>query len=198
MNILDPFSKLNVMIKKESKMVPKTEECFLLLKKFEVPEHVIEHSRSVHGVALCLCHLLNRHGERLDQALVEAGSLLHDVAKVRALGTGGNHAQAGARLLGELGFPEVAEIVRQHVVLDAATHHGGITEAEVVHYSDKRVKHTTIVPLVERFRDLKKRYGKSPEALAWLEDLERQSLLLEERLFQKIPVLPEALSEIEE
>jgi putative nucleotidyltransferase with HDIG domain len=198
MNILDPFSKLNVMINKESKMVPTTEECFLLLKKFQVPGHVIAHNRRVHGVALYLCRLLNRHGERLDQAQVEAGSLLHDIAKVRTLETGGNHAQVGARLLWELGFPEVAEIVRQHVVLDTGTDHGRITEAEVVHYADKRVKHTTIVPLGERFQDLKRRYGKSPEAMAWLEDLERRSLLLEERLFQKIPVLPEALSEVVE
>jgi uncharacterized protein len=179
-------------------MIPQAEECFLLLKKFEVPEHVIEHSRRVHGVASYLCRLLNGHGERLDQALVEAGSLLHDVAKLRTSSTGGNHAQSGARLLWELGFPEVAEIVRQHVVLDVEKHHGPITEAEVVHYSDKRVKHTTIVPLLERFRDLKKRYGKTPEALAWLEDLERQSLLLEERLFRKIPVRPEALLEVED
>jgi uncharacterized protein len=186
------------MMKGGNAMVPKTEECFFLLKKFEVPGHVIEHSQRVRGVALYLCHLLNRHGERLDQAQVEAGSLLHDIAKVRTLGTGGNHAQAGARLIWELGFPEVAEIVRQHVVLDSGTDHGRITEAEVVHYADKRVKHTTVVSLVERFQDLKKRYGKSPEALAWLEDLERQSLLLEERLFQKIPFLPEALAEIEE
>ncbi len=186
------------MMKGEKVMVPKTEECFFLLKRFGVPEHVVEHSRRVRGVALYLCHLLNRQGEQLDQAQVEAGSLLHDIAKVRTLGARGNHAQEGARLLWELGFPEVAEIVRQHVVLDAGADHRRITEAEVVHYADKRVKHTTVVPLVERFQDLKKRYGKNPEALAWLEDLERQSFLLEERLFQKISIFPETLAEIEE
>jgi len=179
-------------------MMPKLEEFLLLLKKYEVPEHVIEHSLRVHAVALCLCHCLNARGEQLDQTRVEVGSLLHDIAKMRSLGAGGNHARAGAQLLRELGFPEVAEIVRQHVVLDAGPDHGLITEAEVVHYADKRVKHTAIVPLAERFEDLKKRYGKSPEALAWLEDLERQSLLLEKRIFQRIPILPEDLAEIVE
>ena len=176
-------------------MVPNVEECLLLLKKFQVPEHILAHSQRVQGVALYLCRLLNHHGERLDQALVEAASLLHDIAKVRTLGTGGNHAQEGARLLRELGFPEVAEVVRQHVVLDTGTGQGRITEAEVVHYADKRVKHTTVVPLGERFLDLKKRYGKSPGAMSWLEDLEQRSRMLEERLFQKIPVLPEVVSE---
>ena len=179
-------------------MVPCKDECFLLLERYEVPDHVIEHSRRVHAVALYLCRMLNGHGERLDEAKVQAGSLLHDIAKMKTMGTGGNHAREGARMVWELGFPEVAEIVRQHVVLDVGPDHGRITEAEVVHYADKRVKHTTIVPLVERFEDLKKRYGKGSEALAWLEDLERQSLSLEERIFQKISILPEALAEIRE
>ena len=177
-------------------MIPKPEECFLLLKKFEVPEHVIEHSRRVHEVALYLCQMLKRSGEQLDQAQVEAGSLLHDIAKVRTLGSGDNHSQAGARLLLKLGFPEVAEIVRQHVVLDAGTDPKRITEAEVVHYADKRVRHTAVVSLGERFQDLKTRYGKSPGAQAWLEDLEQQGRLLEQRLFQKIPPLPEDLTGI--
>jgi putative nucleotidyltransferase with HDIG domain len=182
------------MILAEDKMVPKTDECFILLKKYRVPEHVIRHSRVVHGVALCLCQALTRHGEELDQALVEAGSLLHDISKVNSLNTGENHPQAGALLLLRLGYPEVAEIVRQHVVLDEGTPQGPITEAAVVHYADKRVQHTTIVSLAERFRDLKERYGKSSAALAWLEDLEAKSLLLEEYIFQKLPIKPESLA----
>ncbi len=184
------------MILAEGKMVPRTDECFILLKKYKVPEHVIRHSRVVHGVALSLCQVLTRHGEELDQALVEAGSLLHDISKMKSLNTGESHPQAGALLLLRLGYPEVAEIVRQHVVLDEGTPQGPITEAALVHYADKRVKHTTIVSLSERFRDLKERYGKSSAALAWLEDLEAKSLLLEERIFQKLPIKPESLAHL--
>jgi uncharacterized protein len=181
-----------------NEMLPDPEQCLLILKNYHVPEHIIEHSRKVRRLALVLCRLLNRHGEQLDQALVEAGSLLHDIAKARTLGTGGNHAQAGACLLRELGFPGVAEVVRQHVILDAGVEHGPITEAQVVHYCDKRVKHTTVVSLEERFRDLRNRYGQSAEALARLEILERQTFLLEERLFQGIPLLPESMDDTEE
>ena len=177
-------------------MIPKSEDCLLLLKKFEVPEHIVEHSRRVRGVASYLCRMLKRRGERLDLAQVEAASLLHDIAKVKARDRGEGHAQAGARLLLELGFPEVAEIVRQHVFLDPGEDHGRITEAEVVHYADKRVKHTAVVSLGERFQDLKERYGKNFESLALLEDMERQSRLLEERLFRKIPISPDSLAEI--
>jgi putative nucleotidyltransferase with HDIG domain len=177
-------------------MVPTPEECFLLLKKFEVPDHVIDHSRTVRAVALFLCGVLNRCGERLEQGRVEAASLLHDIAKISAMGTLENHAEAGARLLVRCGFPEVADIVRQHVILDPGTNRGSIREAEVVHYADKRVKFATVVPLAERFQDLKERYGKNPEALVWLQKLEASSFRLERRLFEKIPIRPEALANI--
>lgn len=175
-------------------MVPKVEDCLLLLKKFEVPAHIVEHSERVRTVASYLGRLLNRRGERLDLAQVEAASLLHDIAKVNNKNKGEGHAEAGARLLWELGFPEVSEIVRQHVVLDPGMDHGRISEAEVVHYADKRVKHTAVVSLEERFQDLRDRYGKSSEALAWLQEMERQGLLLEERIFQKISISPGALT----
>jgi putative nucleotidyltransferase with HDIG domain len=177
-------------------MIPTPEECLLLLREFGVPQHVVDHSRAVHAVALFLCRILNQHGERLDQGRIEAASLLHDIAKISAMGTLESHAAAGARLLTELGLPEISEIVRQHVILDPGTNGGPIREAEVVHYADKRVKFTTIVPLAERFRDLKQRYGKTPEALAWLERMEAGSSLLEERLFRGIPIAPEALAGI--
>jgi putative nucleotidyltransferase with HDIG domain len=178
-------------------MVPNPEECFLLLRKYEVPENVVEHSRKVHQIALTLCRELNQRGEGLDPAVVEAASLLHDIAKVASFQTRENHSLAGARLLRELGFPEVAEVVRQHVVLDSGLDHGRLTEAGVVHYADKRVKHTKIVSLGDRFEDLKERYGKTPEARSWLDALERQSLLLEDLIFKKIRLSPESLQKID-
>ena len=179
-------------------MVPDAGECYALLEKYKVPPHIVQHSRVVHDVALCLCQMLNRHGEKLDQARVEAGSLLHDIAKMEGLNTGESHPRAGALLLSRLGYPEVAEIVRQHVVLDDGTSQNHITETAVVHYADKRVRHTTVVSLGERFRDLKERYGKTSSALAWLEDLEEKSLLLEERIFQRLPIKPGSLNSLAE
>jgi putative nucleotidyltransferase with HDIG domain len=143
-----------------------------------------------------LCRELNRQDEGLNPGLVEAASLLHDIAKVSSFKTGENHSQAGARLLREEGLGEVAEIVRQHVVLDSGVDHGRITEAALVNYADKRVQYTRVVSLGERFQDLRERYGKTPEARAWLDSLERQNRLLEARIFQKIPLLPECLARI--
>jgi HD superfamily phosphodiesterase len=177
-------------------MVPNVDECYALLKKYGVPPHIVQHSRVVHDVALCLCQMLNRHGEKLDQARVEAGSLLHDIAKMEGLHTGESHPRAGGLLLSRLGYPEVAEIVRQHVILDDGTSQNSVTETAVVHYADKRVRHTTVVSLAQRFQDLKERYGKTSSALAWLEDLEARSFLLEERIFQRLPIKPESLNSL--
>jgi putative nucleotidyltransferase with HDIG domain len=177
-------------------MIPTRDECFVLLREHEVPQHIIQHSRVVYGVALYLCRALILHGEKLDPALVEAGSLLHDITKMKSLEIGEGHPQSGAQLLSRLGYPQVAEIVRQHVVLDDGISSGPVTEALLVHYADKRVKHTTVVSLGERFRDLKERYGKNPAALAWMEDLERKSYKLEQRIFQKLPITPESLASL--
>ena len=174
-------------------MIPTPKECYALLRAYRVPEHIIQHSREVRRLALCLCQELNLQGESLDQAAVEAGSLLHDIAKMEGLQSGENHSQAGARLLRDWGFSEVAEIVRQHVVLDEENPPHPITEAAVVHYADKRVQHTSVVSLSERFQDLKERYGKTPTHLAWLENLEERSLAVEKRIFAKLSIQPESL-----
>ena len=55
--------------------------------------------------------------------LVTAGALLHDLGKTPCLGTLMNHAELGAGILEELGYLHVAQVVREHVHLDAQ-HHG--------------------------------------------------------------------------
>jgi putative nucleotidyltransferase with HDIG domain len=177
-------------------MIPTRDECFALLHEYEVPEHVVQHSRVVRGVALYLCGVLTRQGEKLDPGLIEAGALLHDISKMTSLQVGEGHPQSGALLLSRLGYPEVAEIVRQHVILDDGIYAGPVTEPVLVHYADKRVKHTAIVSLAERFRDLKERYGKTAAALAWMEDLERRTFHLEERIFQTLPITPDSLTSL--
>jgi uncharacterized protein len=174
-------------------MVPTRAECLKLLEDYRVPEHIVEHSRRVFELAICLCRLLNRQGEKLDADKVTAGAWLHDIAKMDGLNTGENHSSAGAHLLKKLGYPEVAEIVRQHVILDDEVYQGPIGEAMIVHYADKRVKHIAIVSLKERFLDLKDRYGKAPAAFVWLENLEERTVNLEKRIFERLLISPDSL-----
>ncbi len=175
-------------------MIPSRNECFLLLQRYDVPPHIIQHSEMVKKIALSLCDFLNDRGGRLNGPMVEAASLLHDIAKMKTLHTGESHAHSGAQIIQELGFIEVAEIIRQHVVLDEEHWDGPVSEAAVVYYADKRVRHTEIVSLVDRFQDLKERYGRTRSAVAWLSDLEKRCFLLETHLFQGLPIGPEMLT----
>jgi len=154
--------------------------------------HIREHSFRVREVAVWLGEHLLQAGFALHLPLIEVGALLHDLGKTPCLGTGENHADWGARVLEDKGYPEVAEIVRQHIFLDPARiacHPFG--EAEIVNYADKRVLHTQVVTLKERFTDLKKRYGQNhPDRLARIRAAELLARALEARLFQPLTVTP--------
>lgn len=170
-------------------MIPTPQECLAILKTHQVPGHIIHHSQIVYQIALYLGKQLNVNGEKLILPLISAGAILHDIAKIGE----DDHARAGAELLIRLGYPEVAEIVRQHVILDKQNI-DKINEAAVVHYADKRVKHTIIVTVAERFDDLRWRYGKTQENLAWLNQLQSTTKEIEKRIFQKIGKDPQAIS----
>lgn len=170
-------------------MIPTPEECLQILKSHQVPEHIIRHSQIVYQIALYLGRELNQNGAELKLPLIAAGALLHDIAKIGE----DDHSRAGAEILIRLGYPEIAEIVRQHVILDQSEIEK-ISEPAVVYYADKRVKHTTIVSLAERFDDLRLRYGKTPEALAWLNRLQETTAGIEKRIFRKIGKDPQSIS----
>jgi len=145
-----------------------------------------------------LAEALCQVGEPLDLSLVEAGALLHDVTKHLSLKTGENHALSAARLLEKLGYPEVARVVARHIFCPPGPPGSPIREEEIVYYADKRVKHTQIVTLKERFEDLKERYGRSVSALIRLDHLYELTKLLERRLFKKLPFGPEKILELED
>jgi putative nucleotidyltransferase with HDIG domain len=153
--------------------------------------HIREHSFLVMEVAKELGQALGAAGFHLHLPLIEAGALLHDLGKTPCLGNGGNHAEWGAAVLEGLGYPEVAQVVREHVYLEAApTDPRPLREAELVNYADKRVLHTRVVSLTDRFADLQGRYGQTPEALGRIEALEAKTRALEEKLFAPLSFTP--------
>jgi putative nucleotidyltransferase with HDIG domain len=160
--------------------------------------HIVRHSELVTDVALLIARKLNSRGQYLDLALVEAGALLHDITKTICIKTKENHAQTGGELLASLGCPAVANIVRQHICLDpGSSDPNAVTEAEVVNYADKRVKHQEVVDIDERFRDVLDRYVKKlPGLQARLEEVQLDTQLLERKIFSKIDISPEQINDI--
>ncbi len=160
--------------------------------------HIVRHSEIVTDVALLIARKLNDSGQNLALALVEAGALLHDITKTMSIKTKENHAETGGELLLSLGYPAVAYIVFQHICLDpGSSDPNTVTEAEVVNYADKRVKHEEVVDIEERFRDVNDRYGdKFPDLKARIEENQLETRLLEKKIFSKIDISPEQLNDI--
>ena len=156
-------------------------------------ENIMTHSLQVCRVATWIGEQLNRQGAAINIDLVKAGALLHDITKTRSIQTGEIHSATGAEYLVGLGYPEVSDIVRQHVKLDLYLDGGQLSEAEIVNYSDKRVLHDRIVSLNERMDYILERYGRALElqdAYTWLQG---KSVDLEIRIFDRLPIPPESL-----
>jgi len=156
--------------------------------------NIREHSFRVMEVARFLGEALTDAGSDLYLPLVTVGALLHDLGKTPCLGTLENHAELGAGILEELGYPHLAQVVREHVHLDGnIMDPRPLREAEVVNYADKRVLHEAVVTLEARFADLKVRYGGTSEALARIKVTEIRTRALEEKIFTSLALDPSNL-----
>ena len=171
--------------------LPTPSDCLALMAAHDMLANIREHSLLVREVARRLGTWLTVAGLDLHLDLIDAGALLHDLGKTACLGTAVNHAEWGAKALDAAGFPEVAQVVREHVFLQPPGQDPRpVREAEVVNYADKRVLHTRVVTLDERFVDLRVRYGKSPEALSRIAGLEQAARRLEAKLFGRLSFDP--------
>lgn len=179
-------------------MIPTREQCLEFFRRYEMLPHIARHSELVADVALLIARKLNIGGQHLDLALVEAGALLHDITKTTCIKTKENHAQTGGELLASLGYPAVANIVRQHICLDPGSSDlNAVTEVEVINYADKRVKHEEVVDIEERFRDVLERYVKKlPGLQARFKQVQVETQLLEQKIFSKIDISPEQINDI--
>jgi putative nucleotidyltransferase with HDIG domain len=177
--------------------VPSVDESYALLKRYHVPDHIIQHSEMVCKVAVFLADKLNSHGEHLIILEIEAAALLHDITKMEGIETRQDHAKTGKELLYKLGFKRIGEIVSEHVKLHEGRNSLPISEEELINYSDKRVLHTRVVTLSERFTDLRNRYGfknLDTKIINRIRILESETYELENKIFSKLNFTPEELS----
>ena len=121
---------------------PEDALCLAMLRAAGADETLLAHCQAVADCADALVMALNEHGCGLDPLLVHRGALLHDLAKGER-----DHAAVGGTWLRELGYPELAEIVRQHTEPDSDT----LNEAGLVFLADKLVRGDRRVRLEERF-----------------------------------------------
>ncbi len=165
---------------------PSQAECFRLIHEMKMLDRIIDHSVMVGNVALCLARHLRRTNPGLNPDLILSAALLHDITKTRSFETGELHSFTGGRLLNRLGYPEVGEIIRQHVLLDEGWDAGPVTEEEIVNYADKRVLHDQVVSLESRLTYIRKRYGKDGRFKDQIQRMWDTTEAVEIRLFKEL------------
>ena len=179
--------------------VPSVDQCYKLLEEYNVPDHIIQHSEMVCKVAVFLADELNKQGENLSIPEIQAAALLHDITKMEGFNTGHDHAKTGREFLDKLGFKRIGEIVAEHIKLQEGRKSRSLSEEEIINYSDKRVMHTRVVTLAERFADLWERYGArglNKDTAKRIIQFETKTYELENRIFSTLNFTPEELLDL--
>lgn len=147
----------------DNKKIPDYSECLAILEKSPfADQNIIRHCVKVAKVALDICTLLNLNQTscQLNLDLVQAGALVHDIARKAP-----DHAARGAVVLREMGFPAVADIVACHmdIMVDVRA---PLNEREIVYFADKLTINDRLCLDVERrFKDKLTRFSHDPEAV---------------------------------
>jgi uncharacterized protein len=174
--------------------IPSHSRCYTMMRQVGILDHILRHSEQVCRVALLLADELCAHGRPVNTELIGTAALLHDITKTRSFSTGENHAQTGKEILVQMGYPQVGDIVGQHVHLRGFDPGGPVTEAEVVNYADKRVLHDQIVVLDERMAYILERYGTRPSYRDRIQILWDESRQLEQKLFSGLTRQPDDIA----
>jgi putative nucleotidyltransferase with HDIG domain len=172
-------------------MIPSVAQCTQLMVQYEMLANIKDHSFVVARITDLLSKELSRSGVGIDGELAVAGALLHDIAKTQCLESRCSHAEVGVEICLAHGFPEVAEIVGEHVVLSDFSP-SQLSAKEVVYYADKRVNHDKIVTLQERLDYIVERYGKGdPQLTERIFENFKKCCRIEERIFSFLDFHPD-------
>jgi molybdenum cofactor cytidylyltransferase len=153
--------------------VPSRSECeALLCDVFRVEERIYRHSLAVAALTERLLSDLNKAGRCLDEELIVAASLLHDMAKGER-----EHDRKASRILLDMGYPDVADMVGSHmnIVFSMNKPLGG---AEVVYLADKFIREVEFMSLEIRLRDEIQKRGHDPEVRRAIENRFQNAMMI--------------------
>ncbi|MBP1628368.1 MAG: mobA 1 [Holophagaceae bacterium] len=160
--------------------IPSRQQCLAMLDWVDTPKKTVDHCKAVADTAMALTHALVRAGLSLNPGLVQAGALLHDIAKGMK-----HHEEAGAALLCDMGFERVASIVSAHTDLPAASQRA-IDERTVVYYADKITLGTTQVTIEDRYAQPLMRWQHDAGAVAAILQRREITYAVEQRIGELI------------
>jgi CTP:molybdopterin cytidylyltransferase MocA/HD superfamily phosphodiesterase len=163
----------------KNKYCPSVELCRKIQTFFNMKDNIKAHSDKVKSTAIDIYELLSDKEIALDKNIIAAASMLHDIARSCK-----GHALVGAEWLKDMGYYEVSEIVREHMVLDSISKE--ITEKEVVFVADKLVQDDYSVTIEEKYNIRKEMFKGNKEAILAIERKKNQALEIYELIYNKI------------
>jgi len=179
-------------------MIPTTNQCFQMMEKYNMPEHIRAHSTLVARIAVLIATNLKKTGINISIKKTVAGALMHDIAKISCIKTHEDHCLKGKEICENEGFYEISSIVNEHVVLKHTIKEDEYNEKEIVNYSDKRVLHDEVVSINDRLKDIIIRYGKKYPHIdkKMIQKHYQVCELIEYKLFEKLDFLPQDVPEV--
>jgi molybdenum cofactor cytidylyltransferase len=156
---MDYYSDYELLKSRFSRLeIPSSEECEVIINDiYPLEPKLKRHCLKVAEVASSIGRKLSELGNTVDLELIQAAAALHDISKGQP-----HHDTAGAARLSDMGFGKTADIVAVHT--DLAGENGELSlESKIVFLADKLVKEDQLVDVEERYRDIDRRYGGSPE-----------------------------------
>ncbi|PIE72430.1 MAG: metal-dependent phosphohydrolase [Deltaproteobacteria bacterium] len=185
----------------EKERPPSITRCMEIMQEEAMLDNIFRHSLMVARVAKTLLVELAAAGKTTPSVEeVIAGALLHDIAKTKCLNNSKRHAEEGYTVCVQRGYPQIAEIVREHVTLkyfnETDYREGVFGSKELVYYADKRVLHDQMVSLPERLEYIIKRYGdKNPKKETLIKKHFSTVTVFEQLLFGHLPFSAETLGQ---
>ena len=179
-------------------MIPDEAEALRIHRKYGSAPIIVEHCRAVERVASIVASELSRRGVAVDERVVRAGALLHDVGRTRVQTV--RHGYEGAEILRREGVDEsVVEVVKRHVGAGISREEAkelGLPdgdyvpktlEQKVVCFADKMIDSSKARPFVEEV----KRFVRKGHDVRRLEALKEEMRVQlgrdpEELIFEKI------------
>ncbi|MFH0976039.1 MAG: NTP transferase domain-containing protein [Spirochaetota bacterium] len=155
---------------------PSEEECMALLKKTNVQEKVVAHSKEVSRIGIILAEYLNSTGLRINTGLVMAAGFLHDIMKGQH-----DHAHKGADILSGIGYKRIADIIAQHVDISNNALEE-INEAAILYLADKIMKEDKPVLLEERLADSMSKHAHDGSAINNIKKRFNNAFLIKSRI----------------
>jgi len=138
--------------------IPSNAECCALTIRQAVPQNIIDHCLAVADLTERLATALNAAGCSLDIERMVSAARVHDLARACP-----HHAAEGARILREMGFARIADIVEVHMDY-TVNKEASITEAEVVFLADKWIQDDRKISVEERFQAKLRKHGADSES----------------------------------